>query len=67
MYCEVNHISFDTLEEAIDYANANGCKVVSEYIEYEKCSFCGIWFESTDLNQHGECYRCARTIREHGG
>ena len=75
-YYETEHkdggvISFDDLDEAITYANANGSAIISEiggnWCEFEKCTFCGEWFDSCELNTRGECDRCEMAIKDHGG
>ena len=67
--CEV--VAFDTLEEALDFASENNATIISEFggnwEEWEKCTFCGDWFPSTELNSRGECWSCERVIRDHGG
>ena len=46
--------AFDTLEEAIEHAEKNGCQTIQEYggcyTEYEKCEFCGEWFDVAEMN-----------------
>lgn len=64
-------IAHDTLDDAIEYADANGIAIIYEigsaWDEFEKCAFCGEWFPSTDLNSAGDCARCAQAIKDHGG
>ena len=63
-------VAFDTLEEAIEYAEANGCKTIQEYggnyTEYEKCEFCGEWYDVSELNIENYCERCQIAIKDHG-
>jgi hypothetical protein len=63
--------SFDTLENAIIYANENNCFLISEiggsWLDFEKCLFCGGWFVSTELNKQGDCWRCEQAIKDHNG
>lgn len=62
--------AFDTLEEAFNFADENNCKIISEiggnWEDWEKCTFCGDWFPSTELNTRGECEQCERAIKDHG-
>lgn len=61
----------DTLETAIDFADAHGieliCEIGGSFDEWQKCAFCGEWFLAYTLNEHGDCERCAVAIRDHGG
>jgi hypothetical protein len=61
----------DTLEEAIAHADANGITHISEiggeWNEYTKCAFCGEWYDSSEINEYGDCYRCEIAIRDHNG
>lgn len=68
--CEA--IAFDTLEEAIEFADNNeNITLISEigesWTEYGKCGFCGEWYENTELNIEGDCPRCEVAIRDHNG
>lgn len=51
-----------TLEEAIEFAEANGidliCEIGGAYDEYEKCGFCDEWMPSQDLDENGWCEHC---------
>ena len=62
--------AFDTLEEAIEHAEKNGCKTIQEYggcyAEYEKCEFCGEWYDVGDMNIENYCERCQIAIQDHG-
>lgn len=66
--CEI--MSFDTLEEAIEYADKNKCTLISEiggaYDEYVKCWFCNEWVESTTTNSNGLCERCESYLISRG-
>lgn len=59
----------DTFEEAVKYADAHGITTIHEYggawDEYEKCTFCGEWFTSQEINTDGLCPRCEIAIRDH--
>lgn len=67
--CEA--IAFNTLEEAIDFAEKNNITLISKiggnFADYEKCAFCGEWYDSSDLNQYGDCWRCEQAIKDHNG
>ena len=62
--------AFDTLEEAIEHAEANGCQTIQEYggcyTEYEKCEFCGEWYDVSEMNIENYCERCQIAIQDHG-
>ena len=64
-------IAFDTLEQAIEFADANNCEIISEiggnYDEFVKCWFCGDWIPSDEIIGTGVCDRCAVAIRDHEG
>ena len=63
--------AFDTLEEAIQFADENECEMISEiggnWTDFQKCWFCGEWFDCCDLIGTGVCDRCAVAIHDHGG
>ena len=67
--CEA--VAFDTLEEAIEFANNNGVTFISEiggnWEEYMKCWFCEEWYSSTEINSVGVCERCEVAIKDHNG
>ena len=62
--------AFDTLEEAIEFAEENGCTTIQEiggnYTEFEKCEFCGEWFDVSEMNIENYCERCQIAIQGHG-
>ena len=62
--------AFDTLEEAIAHAEAGGHKTISriggDFAEFEKCEFCGEWYDVNELNIENYCERCREAIRAHG-
>lgn len=62
---------FHTLEDATDYADAQGFSLVSEiggsWTDYYKCEWCGEWLDNNDINVAGICYRCERAIEDHMG
>ena len=64
-------IAFDTIEEAIQFADENECELICEiggnWEEWKKCWFCGDWFPVCDLIGTGVCDRCAVAIRDHEG
>lgn len=67
--CEA--IAFDTLEEAIEFADANGCELICEmggsWDEYKKCEFCGEWdLAYTIDNNNGICDYCEMAIYSRG-
>ena len=67
--CEA--VGFDTLEEAIEYAETHGIKTVSQiggsFDEFEQCCFCGEWFEVNELDTENTCDRCRVAIKNHEG
>ena len=60
----------DTLEEAIEWADTHGILTIYEiggaWDEFEKCSFCGEWVTSYELDTDGFCERCLMALRSHG-
>lgn len=62
--------AFDTLEEAIAHAEESGVKTIQQsggsYTEYEKCEFCGEWYDVDELNIENYCERCRSAILNHG-
>lgn len=69
--CDNNCVqSFDSLEDAISHADKFGYTLISEiggcWTDFEKCSFCGEWFDCNELNKDGECERCEQAIKDHG-
>lgn len=74
-YYELAHkdtlCAFDTLEQAIKYAEENGITTIQEiggcYAEYEKCWFCEEWFDVNEMNINNECSRCESAIKDHFG
>ena len=62
----------DTLEDAIEFAEAHDIKIVSEiggnWVEYERCLFCGEWYTTDEfLHDNDPCKRCAVAIEAHMG
>lgn len=61
----------ETLDDAIEFAEKMELpiiyKVGLDYAEFEKCWFCGEWYESTELNKDGVCRRCEIAIKDHNG
>ena len=70
-FCGVYSYAHDTLEEAIDFADKNECTFIAEiggsWDEYLKCSFCGEWYPSYEINTNGDCSRCVQAIADHNG
>ena len=62
--------AFDTLDEAIEHAEASGCKTIQQnggsYTEFEKCEFCGEWCDVSEMNIENYCERCQIAIQDHG-
>lgn len=60
----------DTLEEAIEFAEANGietiCEIGGTWDEYQKCWFCGEWYTSAEIEKSGVCWRCKLAIWSRG-
>lgn len=59
----------DTLEAAIEFAEANGidliCEIGGSWDEFEKCEFCGEWCTTEELDK-GICQRCKLAIWSRG-
>lgn len=72
-YYEIAHEgtlnAFDSLEDAIEFAEENGITTIQEiggcWTEFEKCWFCEEWFDTNELNTNNECSRCESAIRDH--
>jgi hypothetical protein len=64
-------IAFEELEDAIEYADETGATMISQiggsFTDFEKCAFCGEWFDCCELNEYGDCPRCEQAIKDHGG
>lgn len=65
-------VAHGTLDEAINYANQHGdviiiCEIGGNWCEFERCAFCGEWFDSCELNTWRECERCEEALKSHGG
>lgn len=62
---------FHSLEDAVEFADANGCELISEvggsWTDYSKCEWCEEWYDVNDINRAGVCYRCERAIEDHMG
>lgn len=62
--------AFDTFEEAVEFADNNGCTTIQEmggsYDDYEKCEFCGEWYPTSEMNIENYCEQCQIAIRDHG-
>ena len=63
--------AFDTIEGAIEFADESGADMISQiggnYTDFEKCSFCGEWFDCCELYGGGICRYCDQAIKSHGG
>lgn len=62
----------DTLDEAIELAEAHNVNLISEiggnWDEWQKCWFCGEWYTTDEfLHDNDTCKRCAVAIESHGG
>jgi hypothetical protein len=58
----------DSLDDAISFADAHGCTYILEiggsWNDFEKCSFCGDWFSSCEVDAEVICYHCRKAIQE---
>lgn len=65
LYTYGENTIFNTLNEAIEFANANNMNVIQEieghkYLtEFKKCRWCDNWVDSTELRESWAC-RCCR-------
>lgn len=64
---------FDTMEQAIEYANANEKPLIIEFDkyhgcveEYGQCDICGEWLPLETLGKYYICPRCERAGLDHG-
>ena len=64
-------MAHNTLEEAITYADENGIDFIyqigANWEEYQRCSFCGEFWDPCEIDANGYCFRCLEAIRSHGG
>lgn len=62
--------AFDICDEAIEHAEKSGIKTVyrigGDYAEFEKCEFCGEWYDVEEMNIENYCERCQTAIKDHG-
>lgn len=74
-YYEIEHknggvIAFDTLEEAIQYAEENGatliCEIGGAWNEFKKCWFCEEWKTTDELNKDNLCDHCENYLISRG-
>lgn len=66
--CGTNCVQgFENLDDAIKYANDNGCIEICEvgqsWIVYQRCSFCGKWVDTCELNENNECEYCQQATK----
>lgn len=68
IYVRGAHYAAPDLESAIETAEAVGADCVSQiggaWDEWERCTGCGEWFPSVDLDTRGNCERCAVVDRD---
>lgn len=68
IYVRGVHYAAPDLESAIETAEAVGADCVSQiggaWDEWERCTGCGEWFPSVDLDTRGNCERCAVVDRD---
>lgn len=62
--------AFDTFEEAEQFANENGCKLISQcggaWDDFIKCDLCGEFVPSYEMHNGDECENCFHRGLEHG-
>lgn len=60
--------AFDTLEEAIAFAEEHGvrlvCEIGGEWCDWEKCELCNLWVPSVELDEDGKCDLCRAGLRK---
>lgn len=70
LYTIGENTRFDTLEEAIEFANKNNMNVIQEiggsYTEFKKCGWCDEWVDSYELRHSWACNRCRMGIESRG-
>lgn len=61
---------FDTIEEAIEFADKNDLCIIEEiggsYDTFKKCGFCGEWVDEHELRKSWACERCRLAIGSRG-
>ena len=70
VYTYGENTRFETLEEAIEFANENDLSVIQEiggsFTEYKKCGWCEEWVDSYELRKSWACDRCREAIGSRG-
>lgn len=60
----------DTIEEAIEFAEAHGAEEISEiggsYTVFRKCWFCEEWVDIESIESDGACDRCHMEFKSRG-
>lgn len=68
VFPEVN--AFDTLEEAIEFADKNNGELITEigggWYEYKKCWYCDEWVDITTMNSNSLCDKCESYLISRG-
>jgi len=63
-------VAFDTLEEAIKYADENGADEINEiggsWDDFRKCWFCCEWVPVCELNKNDLCDHCENYLISRG-
>lgn len=62
--------SFDSFDKAEEFANANGCTVISQcggaWDDFIKCEYCGEFVPANDMHDAHQCENCYYRGLEHG-
>lgn len=61
---------FDTLEEAIEFADKNDMSTIQEiggsYTTFKRCGWCDEWIDENELKNSWACNRCRMGIESRG-
>lgn len=70
VYTFGENTQFDTLEDAIEFADKNNLTIIQEiggsYTEFKKCEWCGDWVDSYELRNSWACDQCRMAIASRG-
>lgn len=71
LYTFGENTRFDTLEEAIEFANAHNMSTIQEiggsYTTFKRCGWCDEWVDEYELRNSWACNRCRLGIESKEG
>lgn len=70
LYTHGENTIFDTLEDAIEFANKNDMSIIQEigggWTEFKRCGWCDEWVDSNELRHSWACDQCRLGIASRG-